>query len=162
MLCADETAHVSELAHIDESTRGSQIRVGPNSVIDSFVRIKCAGGTGDVSFGKRCYVNSGTVIYSGNGLQVGDDVLIAANCTIAPVNHAYKSRDIPIIDQRFDEGKGGIVIEDDVWIGANSVIVDGTIIRRGAVVGASSLVRGELKSYGIYGGNPLRLLGERQ
>lgn len=162
MLYADETAQISELAHIDESTRGSQIRVGPDSVIDSFVRIKCAGGAGDVSFGKRCYVNSGTVVYSGNGLQVGNDVLIAANCTIAPVNHAYKSRDTPIIDQRFDEGKGGIIIEDDVWIGANSVIIDGAIIRRGAVVGASSLVRGELKSYGIYAGNPLRLLGERQ
>lgn len=162
MLCASETASISELAHIDESTRGTQIRVGDGSMIDSFVRIKCAGGTGDVELGRRCYVNSGTVIYSGNGVRMGDNVLIAANCTFAPVNHAFRSRDVPIIDQRFDESRGGIVIEDDVWIGANCVILDGAILRRGAVVGASSLVRGELKEYGIYGGNPLRLLGERQ
>lgn len=162
MLIADPTSQISELAHIDESKRGTQIHVGANSVIDSFVRIKCAGGTANVRLGERCYVNSGTVIYTGNGVQMGNNVLIAANCTLAPVNHAYKSRDLPIIDQRFDEGKGGIIIEDDVWIGANCVIVDGAIIRQGAVVGACSLVRGELCSYGIYGGNPLRLLGERQ
>jgi acetyltransferase-like isoleucine patch superfamily enzyme len=52
-------------------------------------------------------------------------------------------------------------VEDDVWIGANSVILDGAIIRRGAVVGAGSLVRGEVASYSIVAGNPLRQIGVR-
>lgn len=161
MLEAHETASISRLADIDTSTRGTRILVGRDSMIDSFVRIKCAGGISDVVIGERCFVNSGTVIYTGNGLIIGDDVLIAANCTFAPVNHSYHSRTTTIREQGFLPSKGGIVIEDDVWIGAGCVILDGTIVRQGAVVAACSLVRGELCEYGIYAGNPLVLKGER-
>ncbi len=161
MLIAHETARISRYADIDESVRGTQIRIGRDSMIDSFVRIKCAGGIEDVVIGERCYINSGTVIYSGNGICIGDDVLIAANCTLAPVNHAYKSRSTTIREQGFLPGKGGITIEDDVWIGAGSVVLDGAVIRRGAVVGACSLIRGELAEFGIYAGTPLRRQGDR-
>lgn len=161
MLLADPSARISKLADIDQSSRGTRIIVGAHSMIDSFVRIKCAGGTADVVIGEHCYVNSGCVLYSGNGIQMGHHVLIAANCTLAPVNHACKDRSRLIIDQRFLPSKGGIVIEDDVWIGAGAVVLDGAILRQGVVVGACSLVRGELEAYGIYAGNPLRKIGER-
>jgi virginiamycin A acetyltransferase len=162
MLVADPTARISKLADIEESVRGTKIIVGPDVMIDSFVKIKCAGGAGDVRIGAGCYINSGTVIYTGNGVIIGEHVLIAANCVLAPVNHNFRSRKQPIVEQRFAPDKGGIVIEDDVWIGAGSVVLDGTWIHRGAVVGACSLVRGDLEEYGIYGGNPLRKLGERE
>jgi virginiamycin A acetyltransferase len=161
MLVADATARISKLADIDESRLGTRIVVGAHSMIDSFVRIKCAGGTDDVVIGDHCYINSGCVLYSGNGIRMGHHVLVAANCTLAPVNHACRDRNRLIVEQRFLPGKGGIVIEDDVWIGAGSVILDGAIIRRGVVVGACSLVRGALDAYGIYAGNPLRKIGER-
>ena len=162
MLVADSTARISKMADIDESTRGTRIVVGANSVIDSFVRIKCAGGVSDVTIGEYCYINSGTVIYTGNGIRMGHHVLIAANCTLAPVNHECRQRDQLIIDQRFSPSKGGITIEDDVWLGAGCVVLDGAVLRRGAIVGAMSLVRGELDSYGIYAGNPLKKIGERK
>ena len=161
MLVADPTARISNLADIDESSRGTRIMVGAHSMIDSFVRIKCAGGTEDVVIGEHCYLNSGTVMYSGNGIRMGHHVLVAANCTFAPVNHACHDRNRLIVEQRFLPTKGGIVIEDDVWIGAGCVILDGAVLRRGVVVGACSLVRGELDAYGIYAGNPLKKIGER-
>lgn len=161
MLIADATAKISQLAEIDTSNRGTRILVGAFSVIDSFVRIKCAGGIEDISIGDNCFINSGTVIYSGNGVRIGNHVLIAANCTLAPVNHAYRDKHRLIIEQRFLPSRGGIVIEDDVWIGAGSVILDGSVLRRGVVVGACSLVRGELESYGIYRGQPASKVGER-
>lgn len=161
MLEAHDSAIISSLADIDTSSRGTRICVGRDSMIDSFVRIKCAGGTDDVIIGERCFVNSGTVIYTGNGIQIGNDVLIAANCTFAPVNHSYHARKTTIREQGFLPGKGGIVIEDDVWIGAGCVILDGATIRRGAVIAACSLVRGELNEYGIYAGTPLVRKGER-
>lgn len=161
MLEAHDSASISSLADIDTSSRGTRIRVGRNSMIDSFVRIKCAGGSEDVVIGERCFVNSGTVIYTGNGIQIGNDVLIAANCTLAPVNHGYQSRDNTIREQGFLASKGGIEIEDDVWIGAGCVILDGTTIRKGVVIAACSLVRGELEEYGIYAGTPLVRKGER-
>jgi virginiamycin A acetyltransferase len=157
----DPSARVSPLADIEDSVRGTRIVIGPETVIDSFVKIKPVGGSADVVIGRRSVVNSGCVIYSGNGVVMGDNVLVAANCVFAPVNHEYGRRDVPIREQGFRPGKGGIVVEDDVWIGAGCVILDGAILRRGCVLGAMSLVRGEVPAYSIQAGNPLELKGWR-
>lgn len=161
LLIISDKARISKWADIEESQRGSNIVIHDEVMIDSFVKIKSVGGMGDVIIGSHSYINSGCVIYSGNGVIIGEKVLIAANCTIAPVNHQYKSREISIIDQRFMKSKGGIIIEDDVWIGANCVVLDGAILRKGCVIGANSVVNGELDSYGVYCGTPARLTGYR-
>jgi len=156
------TAQLSPLADLERSQRGTRIVIGAECRIDSFVKIKPAGGTGDVLIGERCYLNSGCVLYSGNGITVGNDVLIAANCTLAPVNHAFRDCDQLIREQGFGPSRGGIVIEDDVWIGANCVLLDGAVLRRGCVVGAGSLVRGELPAYSICRGTPAVPVDERR
>ena len=58
-------------------------------VIDAFVKIKPAGGSGDVVIGRGTVINSGCVLYTGNGIRIGRNVLIAANCTLAPTNHEF-------------------------------------------------------------------------
>lgn len=161
MLTIAPTAQVSRFADIEESKRGTRIVICDGAVIDSFVKIKPSGGAGHVVIGPHSFINSGCVLYTGNGITIGNHVLIAANCTFAPVNHEYKDRHRLIVEQRFAASKGGIVIEDDVWVGANTVLLDGAIVRRGVVIGASSVVRGELEAYGIYGGNPIQKMGER-
>jgi acetyltransferase-like isoleucine patch superfamily enzyme len=162
MLIISPEARISERADIEDSIKGTRIVIEAGAVIDSFVKIKPAGGLGELRIGENSYVNSGTIIYTGNGVLIGKNVLIAANCTLAPVNHEYRAKDRLIIEQRFTPSKGGIVIEDDVWIGAGTVILDGTMIRRGCVVGALSLVKGELEAYGVYAGNPLSKISERK
>ena len=101
------------------------------------------------------------VLYTGHGIRIGNSVAIAANCTFAPVNHAYKDAGRLIREQGFLPGKGGIVIEDDVWIGANCVLLDGAILRKGCVVAAGTLVKGELDAFTVYAGNPARAIGKR-
>jgi len=162
MLIISEQARISPLADIEDSVKGSKVIIEEHVTIDAFVKIKPAGGSGDITIGAGSYINSGTVIYSGNGIRIGSQVLIAANCTLAPTNHEYASRSQRIIEQRFRPSKGGIIIEDDVWIGVNTVILDGAIIREGCVIGACSLVKGELEAYGVYAGNPLVRIGERK
>ena len=162
MVIISEHAAVSSLADIEDSLHGSKITIEDGVTIDSFVKIKPAGGIGDVLIGRNSYINSGTVIYTGNGVHIGENVLIAANCTIAPVNHEFRARNKTIRKQRFMPSKGGVVIEDDVWIGASTVILDGAMLRKGCVVGALSLVKGELEEYGIYAGSPLVKIGARQ
>lgn len=161
MLQLDPSARISPLADIEDSVRGSRIAVGAHSVIDSFVKVKPAGGSGDLIIGEHVVINSGCVLYTGQGIRIGNHVAIAANCTFAPVNHAYQDKHRLIREQGFLPGKGGIVIEDDVWIGANCVLLDGAVLRRGCVVGAGSIVRGELAAYTVYAGQPLRVVGER-
>ncbi len=156
------SAKISHLADIEPSVRGTNFIIGERVVIDSFVKIKPTGGTGDVIIGAGSYLNSCTVIYSGNGVKIGKGVIIGPNCTLAPVNHAYKDKNRTIIEQRFLPSKGGIIIEDDVWIGANCVLLDGAILRQGCVIGAGSMVRGEIPAYSINLGNPLKLVGYRE
>jgi virginiamycin A acetyltransferase len=155
------TAKVSSLADIEDSVRGTRIVIGPNSFIDSFVKIKPAGGSGDFIIGSNVTINSGCVFYTGNGIHIGNSVLIAANCVFAPTNHEFESRDTLIRHQGFKASRGGIIVEDDVWLGANTVLLDGTKIGVGAVVGAHSLVRGELQPFSISSGTPLELKGFR-
>ena len=162
MLRISEKALISRLADIEDSMRGTLIIIEDGVHIDSFVKIKPAGGTGNVRIGKNSYINAGVVIYTGNGVDIGEDVLIAANCTLAPVNHEYRSKQRKIVEQRFQSSKGGIIIEDDVWIGVNTVILDGAILRQGCVVGANSLVNGELEAYSINIGSPTRRIGYRE
>ena len=157
----DPTARISPLADIEDSVRGTVIQVGPRTAIDSFVKIKPAGGVGDVVIGADCAINSGVVIYTGNGVTIGDAVAIAANCTLAPTNHAIADRSRHIRLQGFQPSKGGIVIEDDVWLGSNVVVLDGAVIRQGAVIAAGSVVRGEVPAYEIYAGVPAKRIGTR-
>jgi len=157
----DPSAKVSVLADLEDSVRGSVFQIGKRTEIDSFVKFKPAGGNGDVTIGDDCFINSGTVIYSGNGVVLGNNVLVAANCTFAPTNHNFSDTESIIASQGFTSSKGGILIEDNVWIGANCVILDGTKIGTGAVVGANSLVMGYLEPYSVYMGSPVKRVRKR-
>src|SRR4051794_30117387 len=161
MLLIAPTARVSALADIEDSTRGTRIVIEDGAVIDSFVKIKPAGGSGDIIIGRNSVINSGCVLYSGNGIRIGCDVLVAANCTFAPVNHELRDRALPIRLQGFKPGKGGIIVEDDVWIGANSVLLDGAFLRKGSIIAAGSVVRSETPEYSISAGIPAKIIGRR-
>lgn len=161
MLSIDPTAKISPMADIEPSARGTLIQIGARTMVDAFVKIKPAGGSGEVVIGADCAINSGVVMYTGNGIRIGDAVLIAANCTLAPTNHEFGDTSKRIRDQGFQPSRGGIVIEDDVWLGANVVVLDGAVIGKGCVIAAGSVVRGALEPYSIYAGAPAQRVGAR-
>jgi virginiamycin A acetyltransferase len=152
---------ISSLCSIEVSLRGTNTIIGQNSVIDDFVKIKHVGGTGDIIIGDNLYLNSGCVLYSGNGIRIGNNVLIGPNCNLVPTNHRFTTRNTPIRLQGFMESKGGIIIEDDVWLGANVTVLDGSVIKKGTVIGANSLVNGVTEEFSIYMGNPATKIKER-
>jgi acetyltransferase-like isoleucine patch superfamily enzyme len=162
MLIISPTARVSPLADLEDSTRGTRIEVMDGAVIDAFVKIKPAGGAGDVVIGPGSVINSGCVLYTGHGIRLGANVLIAANCTLAATNHEYRDPTRLIRDQGFMPSRGGILIEDDVWIGANAVLLDGAILRQGCIVGAGAVVRDEREAFSINVGAPARTIGWRK
>jgi virginiamycin A acetyltransferase len=149
-----DKAVISPLADIEESRKGSRMVIGAGCHIDAFVKIKFTGGTADIEMGENCYLNSGTVIYSGNGVKMGDYVLIGPNCNLVPVNHNISDKEKVMRVQGFQASKGGIIIEDDVWLGAGVTVLDGAIIRKGCVIAANSVVRGDTVEFGIYAGVP--------
>lgn len=160
-LVVHATAYVSETAIIMPSVRGSLFTIGAYTQIYDFVVIKAVGGCGDITIGEHCYINPHCTFFSGNGITLGNYVLVAPGCVIAPTNHAYHTRREVMRHQGFMSSKGGVVIEDDVWIGANSTILDGSRIRRGAIIAAGSVVMGDVGEFQIWGGVPARLIGAR-
>ena len=87
--------------------------------------------------------------------------MIAPHCMIASGNHDHKQLDKPI---RLAENisKGPIVIEDGVWIGANSTVTDGVRIGHNAVVAAGSVVTKDVEPYDIVAGVPAKVIGNRR
>lgn len=133
--------------------------------IENFVEIKdyviIRTYSNPVKIGEYSQINPYTVIYGGSGVQIGKNVMIAPHCMLAAGNHDFKQIDKPI---RFagNLSKGPIIIEDNVWIGANCTITDGVKIGRDAVVGANSVVTKDVEPYSIVGGVPARVLGFRK
>jgi virginiamycin A acetyltransferase len=155
------TAWISPDARIFPSVRGTRIKIGAGSKLYEFAVIRAVGGSGDVTIGERCMINPHCVLYSGSGIVLGNDVALAPGVQIVPANHAYHRRDIPIAQQGFLPSKGGVRIGDDVWVGANAVLLDGAEIGKGAVIAAGSVVSGAVPAFEIWGGVPARKIGVR-
>jgi virginiamycin A acetyltransferase len=158
----DKSCKISNLASIEVSSKGTDTVIGALTVIDDFVKIKHVGGTGNIIIGKNVNINSGTVLYSGNGIKIGDNTLIGPNCSITPVEHEFKKKNELIRNQGFRKSELEIIIEEDVWIGSNVVILGGAIIRKGSIIGANSLVNRETEAYTINYGTPLKKIGYRK
>lgn len=135
------------------------IDIGKFAEVKDYVIIRT--DSNPVTIGEYTQINPFTVIYGGSGIYIGKNVMIAPHCMIASGNHDFKQIDKPI---RFagNLSKGPIIIEDNVWIGANSTITDGVKIGKDAVVGANSVVTKDIEPYSIVGGVPARILGFRK
>jgi maltose O-acetyltransferase len=115
----------------------------------------------NIVVGSNCLINHNNVLQGGKTVSkiiIGDFVHTGPGVMMFAYNHRFDAG-LPSIEQGYVEQD--IIIGNDVWIGANSVILAGTIIEDGVVVAASSLVRGRLEKGHIYGGNPIRKLGVR-
>jgi acetyltransferase-like isoleucine patch superfamily enzyme len=154
-------AVIDESVRLYPSVRGTRIVVGARTHVDAYAIIRSVGGTGDVIIGEDSRIGPHCVLYSGNGIRIGDHVLMAPHVSVVPANHAFDRRDIPIAMQRFMPSRGGVVIDADVWIGAQTVLLDGTHIEQGAIIAAGSVVRGRVPAYEIWGGVPAQRIKDR-
>lgn len=136
----------------------NNIKIKKNAEIKKYTIINTNGA--EIIIGENTQINPFTVIYNASGIQIGNNVMIGPHCMIASGNHDYKQREKPM---RFAGNltKGPIIIEDDVWVGANCTITDGIKIGTGAIVGANSVVTKDVESYSIVGGVPAQIIGKR-
>jgi acetyltransferase-like isoleucine patch superfamily enzyme len=145
--------------HAILTARGGKIRLGNYTHIMPYAEINTKGG--EITFGEHCAVNSFCVIYGySGGLEVGNNVLIAAQTCIVPSNHIFQDPDIQIRLQG-NESKG-VRIENDVWLGAGVRVLDGVIIGAGSVVAAGSVVTKDVPKFAVVGGVPARIIKWRK
>jgi acetyltransferase-like isoleucine patch superfamily enzyme len=110
-----------------------------------------------VDIGNNSQINPNTVIY-GN-VKIGQNVMIAPSCMLSGGNHSFSKLDVPMRYQ--GSTSKGIIIEDNVWIGANSVVNDGITIGTGTVIGAGSVVTKSIPAYSVAVGNPCSVIKRR-
>lgn len=110
------------------------------------------------SIGCNVSINRNTVVRG--YFLINANVAIGPNCMIVGINHNFNNMNVPIKEQGFSVK--GIIIENDVWIGANCVILDGVTIGKGSVIGAGSVVTKSIPSNSVAVGNPCRVIKSRQ
>lgn len=137
---------------------GGHISIGSNTFIDNGVILRPLGGS--IEIGSDCSVNAYSVLYGSGGLRIGNGVRIAAHAAIFASNHVFSDPDKLIKDQGLS--LLGIIIEDDVWIGAGARILDGVVIRKGTVVGAGAVVTKSTEPYSVVAGVPAKKISSRK
>lgn len=162
---------------------GNSIRLDRHSFVGDDVVLFQAEDSGELSLGFRSSINQGCIVETGEGggvsigdgthiqprcqlsaykgnLTIGSGVQIAPACAFYTYNHGF-SLDQPISKQPLSS-KGGIVIEDDVWLSYGVVVLDGVTIGKGAVIGASAVVSKDIPAGAIAAGIPARVIGTRE
>ncbi len=178
-------ANMTERGFIAWSAKlfGQKVTLGKHSFVgDSVVLFQSEDG-GEIKLGERSSINQGCIVETGKGgqvligsgthiqprcqlsayqgsLTIGNDVQIAPNCAFYPYNHGF-AMGIPIVKQALTS-KGGIVIEDGVWLSYGVVVLDGVTVGKGAVVGAGSVVTKDIPAGAIASGSPAKVIRMRE
>lgn len=113
------------------------------------------GLEGHIKIGKHfCLTNNVIIDYSGS-VEIGNNVTISSGCKIYSHDHNYTE----LKDKKVMTAiPGNITIEDNVWIGAGSIILSNVTIHSGSVIGAGSVVTHDVPCNSIAAGNPARII----
>ena len=109
-----------------------------------------------IKIGSDSLIGEYSVIRGQGGVQIGDRVYTSPFTQIIAVNHVFDDPNVPFIDQGITAE--GIVIEDDVWLGAGAVITDGVRVGKGAVVAAGAVVTKDVAPHTVVGGVPAKVI----
>jgi acetyltransferase-like isoleucine patch superfamily enzyme len=138
----------------------SGIDIGENTIIMhgavlhvyNFRNLPASG----IKIGKDSLVGEYSVIRGQGGVKLGDRVYTSPFTQILAVNHIFSDPDKPFIDQGITAE--GITIEDDVWLGAGSIVTDGVRIGKGSVVAAGAVVTQDVPPHCVVAGIPARVI----
>ena len=144
---------------IFQNSDGGEVRIGKGTHIhrDSIIETGFGGSLiigADTHIQPRCQFSS----YKGS-ILIGSGVQIAPNCAFYPYNHGIAPDEF--IKNQPLQTKGGIIIEDDAWLGVGVIVLDNVKIGKGAVIGAGSVVTHDIPDGAIAMGVPARVIKMR-
>ncbi len=160
------TVIIDRSGSIINSRAKDAVKIGERTMLRG--NLTTFGHGGEIIIGKYSFVGQGSRIWSAKKISIGDRVLIAHDVEIHDNNsHPLESRERHIDHKHiFEKGfrkendlrEKEIIIEDDVWIGFNSVILKGVTIGKGAIIGANSIVRKDVPEFAIVAGVPAKII----
>ena len=107
-----------------------------------------------VHFGSNVYANFNLTLVDDGHIYVGDNVMFGPNVTVATANHPLDS----YLRSRGLQYNRDVYIGDNTWIGSGVMIVPGVKIGNDCVIGAGSIVTGDIPDMTLAAGNPCRVL----
>ncbi len=113
-----------------------------------------------LEIGENTYIGPSCYIGAGGGISIGKNVLMGACVHLLAENHQFENPAKNIREQGVS--RKGIRIGDDVWIGNQSIILDGIQVGNGSVIAAGSVVTHDVAPFTVVAGNPARVLRERK
>ena len=123
-----------------------------------FNGISYLGNIENIVIGNNVHIGDNAYISAKGGLEIGDNTHISRNLVLYTDNHNYKGKYLPY-DDTFIEKK--VVIEKNVWIGMNVVILPGSYIEEGCIIGAGAVVAGRIPKCSIYGATLGKIIDKR-
>ncbi len=148
----DETCYLAPSASVSGKT-GAGLTLGARGFVAANAYV-----TDRVTLGDDCTINPFATLRG--PITGGDAVRIGAYACLVGFNHGFADPDRPIFKQ--GHTSKGIVLGDDIWIGAHATIVDGVKIGSHVVVAAGAVVTKDVPDYAIVGGNPARVIRMRK
>ena len=142
-------------------SRKTAINLGDDVTLSNNVMLSCKDGS--ISIGSRTGIGAQTIIQSagGNDIAVGDDVIIGPACYIVGGgNYNIDRLDIPMWRQGMKED-GGVVLENDVWLGAGVKVLGGVTMGEGSVAAAGAVVTKSVPPRAVCAGVPARVIKRR-
>ncbi len=109
-----------------------------------------------ISVGDRCLIGKGSGIVGHLEIRIGNDVWTGHHVYITDQNHGYADLNLPISKQVMPERP--VSIGDGSWLGHGTVVLPGVSIGRHVVVGANSVVTGDLPDNCVAAGVPARVI----
>lgn len=150
-----DRAKVSPRAEVEFSP---DLRLAPGVTVSSFTKIKASDGwirVGERSgFATGCFVSTGS-----GGVEIGRDVLCGPNVAIVGSHYNHEELEVPFEEQ--GHASHGVRIGHNVWIGANSTVVDGAVLRENTIVVAGSLVNRRYPPNVVIQGSPAKVILRR-
>jgi acetyltransferase-like isoleucine patch superfamily enzyme len=113
----------------------------------------------NIKIGDYCSLNEQCYLHGKGNITIGSWVRIGWNVSLITIKHRFSDRTTKIKKQGISISP--IVIGDDVWIGANAIILEGVTIGTGAVIAAGAVVTKEVPEYAIVAGVPAKIIGWR-
>ena len=126
--------------------------MGKRSVIEDYA---CINNTvGELRIGDESRIGIHNTIIG--PVHIGNQVNLAQGVVVSGLNHNFADTETPISEQGVSSAL--ITINDDVWIGANSIIAAGVTIGRHCVIGAGSVVAKDIPDYSVAVGSPAKVI----